>query len=471
MPTFRKIIIVDDKEQILYMMQVLMESHGFEVIQAKNGREALKLARKSPPDIIITDVLMPVMDGYALCREWMNDEKLKNIPFIFNTATYVNPNDKKFGLKLGADRFLVKGVDTDKLIDVVNEVLNEDKTSKQDKIIEYESAYLKEYNETLVRKLEEKVLQLEKFNNELKVEIEERHKVEVSLKESEKKLAKYNEQLEEKVENRTKELTKAQSQIIQSEKMASLGLLTAGIAHEINNPVNFMRISSIALSQDLRDVLELLKKFKEHFKNGKQNQSEIVEFEKKIDLDFLEEALKQELDNILEGTKRTADIVKGLRQFSHGDEVEMKNNSLHDGIDITLKFLRSRISEKVIIKKNYDQSIKNIYCHIGQLNQVIMNLLANALDAIGEEGKIEIITKKRGDNVTISIKDNGPGIPEETRVKIFDPFFTTKVLGEGTGLGLSISHGIIENHGGTISVNSEVGKGTEFVISLPAKQQ
>jgi len=261
----------------------------------------------------------------------------------------------------------------------------------------------------------------------------------------------------------------AQSQLVQSEKMASLGQLTAGIAHEINNPLNFIFSSSHALSKDLEDLNELNVKYREALFEGSILSEEILEFEKSIDYEYLQKALKEEINGIKEGTRRTSKIVKGLRVFSYEDQVQMESDDIHIGIDVTLSLLHSRISENVRITKSYDQSIGEIKCHLGGLNQVFMNLLVNALDAID-------------DKVMISVKDDGPGIPKEVQEKIFDPFFTTKKVGEGTGLGLSISHGIIENHGGIIEVKSPPagqkgeearpdpvgrGKGSEFVIELP----
>jgi len=263
----------------------------------------------------------------------------------------------------------------------------------------------------------------------------------------------------------------AQAQLIQSEKMASLGQLTAGIAHEINNPLNFINISSIALGKDLEDMKNLVNKYREGLIEGTISKEELLEFEKSIDFEYLQKALKEEIEAIKEGTRRTTEIVKGLREFSHSNHVQLESVDIHHGIDVTLNLLKSRINENVRITKNYDQTIGEIKSHAGQLNQVLMNLLANAIEAVGEKGEIVITTKRVDDNVMISVNDDGPGIREENKTKVFDPFFTTKEIGKGTGLGLSISHGIIENHGGKIEVVSQEGVGTEFVISLPTKQK
>ena len=273
--------------------------------------------------------------------------------------------------------------------------------------------------------------------------------------------------LEEKVKKRSLELKNTQAQLIQSEKMASLGQLTAGISHEINNPVSFTQTSSYALDQDLKDIKQLIEKYRSYVHNSTEDTSEIEDFEKSIDYTFLFEAIDQSIADIKEGTKRTAEIVKGLREFSHLDQEEKEAADIHHGLDTTLSLLRSRLVGNIKISKNYDESIGMINCHIGQLNQVFLNLISNSIDAIDGKGEITITTKKQDKNVLISIKDDGNGIAGEVLGKIFDPFFSTKKIGQGTGLGLSISHGIIKNHGGTITVESTAGKETRFDILLP----
>jgi signal transduction histidine kinase len=287
-------------------------------------------------------------------------------------------------------------------------------------------------------------------------------------------LNKRQKELEHTVEERTAELVSAferlretQSQLVQSTKMAALGELTAGIAHEINNPVSFTRNSSFALDQDLKDITKLIQKYRSYFQKLKQDKSEIEEFEKGIDYQALLRSINQEISGIKEGTRRTTEIVKNLREFSHEDSGEKELADIHQGIDAALNILKSRFTTKISLTKNYDQSNGEIKCHIGQLNQVFLNVLSNALDAIEEKGEIVITTKNQENSLLVSIKNDGKGIPEEIINKIFDPFFTTKKIGDGTGLGLSISHGIIKNHGGTISVVSNQKDGTRFDIILP----
>ncbi len=263
-------------------------------------------------------------------------------------------------------------------------------------------------------------------------------------------------------------LKSTQTQLIDSEKMASLGQLTAGIAHEINNPINYISAGINPLKRDMAEIESLYKKFKEASNNGiDQNKlKHAKQYSKEIESDFLFKEIKSLLDGIEEGALRTREIVIGLRNFSRMDEDAIKTANINEGIDSTLMLLRNKFKNKIIIKKEYGQ-IPPIECYAGKLNQVFMNILNNAADAIQDEGEIIIHTWASDDYANISIKDNGIGMPENIRKRIFEPFYTTKEVGQGTGLGLSISFGIIEKHKGTISVKSEKNKGSEFIIQLP----
>jgi len=264
------------------------------------------------------------------------------------------------------------------------------------------------------------------------------------------------------------ELKKRQQQLVQSEKMASLGQLTAGVAHEINNPINFVSGNIMPLKRDIDEVMKLLEIYSTmDDSNYSLKLREILKYRDNININFTINEINSLINGIEEGSKRTAEIVKGLRNFSRLDEEEMKETNIHEGIESTLLLLNSKLSEKQIeVTKSFRQ-VPQVKCYPGQLNQVFMNVITNAIDAIGTRGKIFISTSSENHSVKVSIRDTGGGMSDEVKQKIFDPFFTTKEIGKGTGLGLSISYGIIEKHKGKIEVKSEIGEGTEFIITLP----
>jgi signal transduction histidine kinase len=265
-------------------------------------------------------------------------------------------------------------------------------------------------------------------------------------------------------------LKHAQTQLVQSEKMASLGQLVAGIAHEINNPVNFISAGVDSLTTNLEEIRQVLDIYhKITTSNVAEKLKEIEDLKEKVEYRVAIREINKLIESIKNGTNRTTEIVRGLRTFSRLDEDILKMADIHEGLDSTLILLHNKYKNRIEIIENY-ADLPLIECYPGQLNQVFMNLLSNAVDAIEDKGKIFITTSVLDEFVQISIKDTGQGIPENIMEKIFDPFYTTKGVGKGTGLGLSISQSIIEKHNGSIKVKSEKRKGTEFIISLPVKQ-
>lgn len=305
-----------------------------------------------------------------------------------------------------------------------------------------------------------------------------------ALKENERLIKEQNLYLEEMVKSRTEELEKTlknlqntQTQLVNQEKMASLGQLTAGIAHEINNPINFVSSNISPLKRDLKDILELMETYREKGKEefNEETKSEIEELEEDIEIEYLVEEVEQLLNGMEDGARRTVEIVRGLKLFSRVDEQDVKKVDLHDGIDSTLILLNSNMSGKIKLTKHYG-SIPMVECLAGKINQVFMNIISNASHALmdhpieGREPELTISTALENQRVIIKIQDNGPGMPPHVKDKIFEPFFTTKAVGKGTGLGLSIVYTIIENHKGTLQVESEENVGTIFIIDLPIDQ-
>lgn len=302
--------------------------------------------------------------------------------------------------------------------------------------------------------------------------------------------------LEQRVEERTQDLTEAlqelrqtQSQLIQSEKMSSLGQLVAGIAHEVNNPINFIYGNLKHADEYSQNLVELIQLYRQQYPHPT---SVVQTYIEAIDLDFIREDLPKLLASMQMGTERIRQIVLSLRNFSRLDEAEMKPVDIHEGIENTLLILNNRLRQGIHLIKEYGD-IPLVECYPAQLNQVFMNLIANAIDALEKyrlpdarcrtdnspsstfdsqisTPAITIRTEQVDqDHVSIQVCDNGSGIPPDIQAKLFDPFFTTKPVGKGTGLGLSICYQIIEKHQGKISVISEAGQGTKFTILLPLK--
>ncbi|MEM9925767.1 MAG: ATP-binding protein [Cyanobacteria bacterium P01_D01_bin.50] len=288
---------------------------------------------------------------------------------------------------------------------------------------------------------------------------------------------------QENSNNALQELNKNEKQLVENEKMSSLGKLLAGIAHEINNPVNFIFNNLNFVDDYIRDTLKLLELYQKHYYN---RVAEIEAYEKEIEWEFIREDLPKTLSSMKLGTERIRDLILGLRHFSHNDRNHMQTVDIHEVIDNVLMILQHRLKphgKKTEIKiiKNF-RKILPVKCYPGQLNQVFMNLIANAIDALEEKMNnniiktdlsvpyIKVSTKHDPDNsnIIILISDNGPGISIQNQEKIFNDFFTTKAVSKGTGFGLSISHKIVvEKHGGKLECFSQPGKGTEFRIEIP----
>ncbi|MCS6903957.1 MAG: PAS domain S-box protein [Bacteroidia bacterium] len=266
-------------------------------------------------------------------------------------------------------------------------------------------------------------------------------------------------------------LKSAQAQLVHAEKMSSLGILTAGIAHEINNPINYVNGGIEALKENLDLMLEIIDDYSRISTADQNIQAVLQAIEKKKEaycFANIREMLPKLVEQIKIGSSRTAEIVRGLRYFSRLDEAAMKIVNIHEGIDSCLLLLNSRIKDKIEVIRNYDPDLPLIECYAGQLNQVFMNILSNAIDAIAGKGEIIITTQKiNSHSIQVDFQDTGCGMPPEIVKRIFEPFFTTKEIGKGTGLGLSISYGIIKNHNGEIIVNSTPGKGSIFTLILP----
>lgn len=338
----------------------------------------------------------------------------------------------------------------------ITPILDEDRNIKKLIIIDSDITQLKEAELAILEK-----------NEEIQRQSEE-------LYERAEQLLTLNKELEQKkdgLEEALKKLKSTQTQLVESEKMIILGQLTAGIAHEINNPVNFINSGIEGLKIAVEQLIELLDKYDKVSAENAREQLKLIEtYKQEIDYNGLLADIVQLTKDVKSGIFRTVEIVKGLRTFTRLDESDLKFIDLHKNIDSTLVILRNKFVNKIKIIKDYGD-IPQIECYPGKINQVLLNILVNAIQAIDKEGQVTIKTllMEQDDQqfVKVRIEDTGSGMTEDVKKRIFEPFFTTKDAGEGTGLGLSITQNIIEIHNGTIEVESETGRGTVFTILLP----
>lgn len=433
-----KVLLIDDQPIVAESIsRLLTEETDIEFYYCSDAQQAIPMAIEIQPTVILQDLVMPDSDGLMLVRFFRATPETRTIPIIV-LSTQDSSAIKAEAFSTGANDYIIK------IPDPVEFVAR----------LRYHSAA---------------------YTNLLKSQA------------AEQALAYYNEALERRVTERTAELETAlaslkrtQSQLIQEEKMASLGLLVAGVAHEINNPINFIRGNLRPAQQYAEALLKLVVLYQQEYPEP----TEIIQDEiEDMDLAFLTEDFTQLLLSLKMGTERIHDIVLSLRNFSRLDEAEMKAVDIHDGINSTLLILSSKL-KPINVVKDYGPC-PQVECFPAQLNQVFMNILANAADALLESAEdtaangsaaqpeIVIATQHIEDKfIQITITDSGPGIPEAVMNSIFDPFFTTKPIGAGTGLGLSISHQIVtERHRGTLECHSAQGQGTSFVIEIPVTQR
>jgi signal transduction histidine kinase len=462
----KTVLLVDDNPTNLEVLSELLVTAGVEVCVALDGESAIEQVNYALPSLILLDVMMPGIDGFETCRRLKSLPQTRDIPILFMTALQ-DTEYKLKGLRAGAVDYITKPF-------------------HQEEVLARVGVHL----------------QLQTLS--------------ANLRHSNHRLRDLNRTLEDKVLERTaalsqalKDLEASQVRLVQQEKMSTLGQLIAGIAHEINNPISFIKGNLSHAHGYVQDLIDLINAYQKYVQDPP---SEITDLAEDIDLSFVVRDLPALLNSMEEGTNRILQISRSMRTFSRVDAVQKVAFNLHDGLNSTLLILKHRLKAdrdraEIQIDRNYGV-LPEIACYPGQLNQVLMNLLANAIDAFDEDAQRnpqsattdpgyyritiktyycrqdgQVVTdadviadvqaavaqgERPGGYVELSITDNGPGISEQVRDRIFDRAFTTKPVGKGTGLGLAIVRQIItDNHGGQIRCESQPGEFTRFIVQLP----
>ena len=407
--THPTLMFIDDEADTLTSLKRLFQPIGYNVLTAASGSEGLALMEKEPVDLVISDMRMPQMSGAEVLEQvrmrWPEVVRILLTGYADLDSTIAAINRGEIY------RYISKPWNDDDITLIVRDALRQLTTQLE--------------NDT------QHTTQLLELN---------------------------------------KQLSQAQSHLLQSEKMASVGLLAAGVAHEINNPIGYVNSNLSTLEKYLANIFALLTRYEqaEALMQGHELE-ELRQFKNKIDLAYLRDDTKSLLAESQQGLERVKEIVLDLKEFSHtGAKEQWAWADIQQGLESTLSIVSNELKYKCEVKKEY-ATLPQIYCLPSQLNQVFMNLLVNAAQAIEERGVVTLRTGQENDQVWVEVADTGKGIPEEDMPHLFDPFFTTKPVGVGTGLGLSVSYSIVQKHHGRIEVKSEVGKGTAFRVWLPVE--
>lgn len=415
-----KILIIDDEKITRLTLEHNLKKEGYEIILAVDGNEGLQQAKQHLPEVVLCDWNMPGLSGLEVCHQLKTDRQLSLSTFLMLTARD-SLESRVQGLDAGADDYLLKPIEFEELRARLRSALRQ-----------YQ---LKRLMRIANEKLQETLVQLQE----------------------------------------------TQAQLIQSEKMSSLGKMVAGIAHEINNPINFIGGNLNHIENYFQDLLDLIELYQNHFPDPLP--SAIQKQQEDMDLSFLREDLPEILNSMKIGSQRIQNIVLSLRNFSRLDEAELKAVDIHEGLETTLFLLQQRLQPAngvhIQIERHY-YPLPMVTCYPRELNQVFFNILSNAIDflEINAQNQAEFtpcITVRSAfllpDRISITISDNGPGMTAEVCDRAFDPFYTTKAVGQGLGMGLATSYQIMRKHQGTLTGESQLGIGSTFTLILPYQSQ
>jgi signal transduction histidine kinase len=465
---------IDENQQISSISNTLYSSANSDLKTGNNFNNTYQLAKNLAENNLIL---------YAALID------TKTQKYLWTTVDNIagtKANIKQNTFKVGNNLLVVSFYSDDSLVNLVNLLINGNILLSFIFIIfGFCTAFiLAKYVTKPIKKLAEGAEEFSQGNLKYRTNVKSEDEIGVLAKafnDMADKLSDLYNSLEQKVMDRTHELSRTnlqlkranqeikdtQSMVVHNEKMRSLGQLVAGVAHELNNPINFIYGNLTHLKNYTNNLVEIINKYKEVQKQLPEDKFEEVEkLKQELEYEFIVNDLASLIKSCYDGAERSKQIIIDLKNFSRLDEAQVKEVDLHEGIDSALNILESKYKDRVTVHKQYS-TIPQVMCYAGQVNQVFMNVLDNAVQAIEGNGNVYVRTKVEDQNAVIEIEDTGPGIEEDVIPKIFDPFFTTKPVGEGTGLGLSICYKIIKSHNGKMEVESEKGKGTKFIIKIP----
>ncbi len=423
------ILIVDDDAITRTTVDRVLTKAGYCTCQADCGESAVATVQECTPQLVLLDVMMPGIDGFETCRRLREQWDAQVLPILMMTGLEdAQGVDKAF--QEGATDFITKPLHWTLLVQRVRFALR-----ARAMAIELASN-VNELRDANARAAEYRV-QLERMNAEL----------------------------EDRVERRTQELGATQSQLLKAEKLASVGHLAAGVAHEVNNPLSVVTGNLGTLGEYTSSLLQLIDAYDAAVETSARQQFDALR--EQLDLDFLCEDLPDLLGQSREELQRVKRTVQDLRSFAQIDQRGFQFVDLNACMDRAVSLMQSQLGERIEIERRYAADLPEVECMVAELSQVFSNLLRNAIQAVAEEGRLCLSSGQEGGEIWFEVQDEGCGIAEDVLPRIFDPFFTTREVGAGAGLGLSVAYGVIEQHNGRIEVESATGSGSRFRVVLP----
>lgn len=456
-----QILFVDDERAILSSLRRIFRSSSYKVHVACSGAEGIELLEKNDIDLVVSDMRMPEMDGAALlstvAERWPSTERMLLTGYSELSSAIDAINQGKIS------RYLTKPWDDSEIVTCVEQTLQNKRLVEE-----------KERLERLTAKQNKELLDLnENLEEKVALRTREIEKAQSEIREQAEKLLESNSSLEHEILERQK----FEVELRHAQKLETVGQMAAGIAHEINTPIQFVGNSLVFLNNafsNLKTVATVSQSCLEALKDDQEAHETLQKALENVDIEYLADRVPKALDRAINGLERVSNIVNAMNEFSHRDQREMSIADLNSAVESTLVVAAHEYKYSATLNTEL-QELPPVHCHIGNINQVLLNLIINATHAIidqhgssASDGMITVKSWVEGENVVVSVTDNGSGIPEPIQNRIFDPFFTTKEIGKGTGQGLSISHKIVvENHGGQLHFDTEQGVGTTFYLTLP----